>query len=380
MSDLGDLLELLHTADRRYRTVRATIREWRHHERAHRAFVRYAEERGGTMYAQITTLGRAPETYETLTRIWSEKPDRVREEREGEHAAPELGIRDGRRWWMYGAEIGAVSNDDDTSVGSGVGEAHRYLFEPARLLGALELEPLDRVEVAGRAAIRARATARPHDERDSELALGYLGHGADEYELAVDAERGVLLRTTALLDGEPFAVAEVPELAFDEEFPRETFVFVPPPGADVRPAGRRRGQHVSIEQAAELAPFTVYVPARVPADWRMRVVYFPSDERPPIPPSVSLLYVPDDATHQVSLHETPVEGTDPEADLPWARREAAGDKLLVWDPGDSPGGRRRVRVERDGTRVDVSSDLELETVVALARSLVPARTEPPRVR
>lgn len=50
------------------------------------------------------------------------------------------------------------------------------------------------------------------------------------HELAVDAERGVILRATSFIDGQEFFVHEVLEIAFDEDFPDDTFVFTPPPG------------------------------------------------------------------------------------------------------------------------------------------------------
>ena len=339
--------------------------------------MRHAEEGKGT-FMIATTGGPEPEVYESQVRIWLEKPNRIREEREGTNAWPQLGIRDGRRWWTYDRNWGAMSNDDDPSVGSGVGESVRHLFDPAPLLAAVELEPVGRLEFADRPAIRARARPRPRDEHGPDLAAGRLGHGADEYELVVDGERGVLLRTAALLDGEPFAVLEVVQTAFDERFPPETFVFVPPPGEEVRSPRERMPIHdLSIEQAAELAPFTVYIPARVPPRWRMAFVTFiPGQDRPPMPPAVLIHYSTDDATHQVSLHETAAADADVEADPPWEPREVAGEEVLVWEHRLQ----RRVRVERDGTRVDLSSDLDLETIVELARSLVPAPTEPPRLR
>ena len=47
--------------------------------------------------------------------------------------------------------------------------------------------------------------------------------GADEYEVVVDAERGVLLRCASRLGGEDFDALEVEEIHFDEHFPEGTF-------------------------------------------------------------------------------------------------------------------------------------------------------------
>jgi hypothetical protein len=61
-----------------------------------------------------------------------------------------------------------------------------------------------------------------------------LGLGADEIELAVDADRGILLRAEARFAGKPFRLLEVREARFDEELPPAPFVFEPPPGEIVR--------------------------------------------------------------------------------------------------------------------------------------------------
>ena len=47
--------------------------------------------------------------------------------------------------------------------------------------------------------------------------------GADEYEVLVDSERGVLLRCASRLNGEDFDALEVEEIHFDERFPEDVF-------------------------------------------------------------------------------------------------------------------------------------------------------------
>ncbi len=50
-----------------------------------------------------------------------------------------------------------------------------------------------------------------------------LSWGADEYEVVVDAEHGVLLRCASRLRGEDFDTLEVEEIYFDEQFSDEVF-------------------------------------------------------------------------------------------------------------------------------------------------------------
>ncbi len=71
-------------------------------------------------------------------------------------------------------------------------------------------------------------------------------------EVPTDSPRTA--RAAVGVDGEDFASTEVLEVAFDEEFGPETFVFVPPPGEEL--------------------------PRCVAAAWQLRVHYMPAQERP----------------------------------------------------------------------------------------------------
>jgi hypothetical protein len=51
----------------------------------------------------------------------------------------------------------------------------------------------------------------------------YAPRGTTDHLLLVDAEVGVILRAAARLEGTEFYVAEVTEVAYEEEFPDETF-------------------------------------------------------------------------------------------------------------------------------------------------------------
>jgi outer membrane lipoprotein-sorting protein len=64
-----------------------------------------------------------------------------------------------------------------------------------------------------------------------------LGRGADEHLLHIDAERGVILRSEARLEGRPFRIIEMEQISFDERFPDETFTLELPAGATFRSAG-----------------------------------------------------------------------------------------------------------------------------------------------
>ncbi len=65
--------------------------------------------------------------------------------------------------------------------------------------------------------LRVRATPVERDEEDGVGGPGVhgLGAGAHDYELLVDAERGVLLRSEARLEGRAFRTIEVTSIRFD---------------------------------------------------------------------------------------------------------------------------------------------------------------------
>jgi hypothetical protein len=74
---------------------------------------------------------------------------------------------------------------------------------------------------AGREAVRLVGV--PRERWDWEWEADPLSWGGDEYEVVVDAERGVLLRTASRLRGKDFDALEVEEIYFDERFGEEVF-------------------------------------------------------------------------------------------------------------------------------------------------------------
>ncbi|MGH3010566.1 MAG: hypothetical protein ACRDMY_01785 [Gaiellaceae bacterium] len=196
MSELGEALAAMSQARAAYRTLRAT------------AYRRYDECLGPDAWARVEGLAddedaSEPGVSEHAFELSVEWPDRVDES------------------WLA-------------------------VLDPTGVLGACAFELAGSEVVAGRDAILLRA--RPL-EADS-FALGDLGPGADVYELAVDAERGILLRSVALLDGREYLWLELRTVEFDVELPpeegddEEPFEF--DPEADRRP--------VTLEEAAAECP------------------------------------------------------------------------------------------------------------------------------
>jgi hypothetical protein len=240
---------------------------------------------------------------------------------------------------------------------------------------------LGRTMHAGRHAIRVEARPSPRAEVFPES-----GPGAWPQELLVDAERGVLLRSAGLLDGEPFAVSEVLSVAFDETLPDELFVFEAPPGEEIRDSlADMEAQHrpLPLHEAAAQAPFRVFVPGSVPADWQMRVVLRPGAERRGWPPGVNIHYTDSMSRLNVNLNEMAADDGSPPPRAPngaeWSIERLPIGELRLWEPSQQERGMPQVAlIDISGTRIQISAhNLATDALIELAGNLVPAPTEPP---
>jgi hypothetical protein len=280
--------------------------------------------------------------------------------------------------WSRMPKWGAVEHDLDDE--DDVGWQHGMLIAPLALAPALEFEVGVPTTAAGRDGIRVRSLPRPAGDDPHLFGLG--AAGADEYELVVDLERGILLRTEARLEGAPFAILEFTEVAFDESLPPELFVFTTEPGEALHSQEELAAgweHELTLEEAAQRASFPLFVPARVWPSARMHVNYMPSRTHPPMKEHVSIHYWDDETNRQFSLDQRAAEQEQaPRPEL--ERIDLDGVEAWVWGP---PPERRSlptlVRLTRGGTHVELSSqDLDRGELLELARTLVPARTEPPR--
>jgi len=87
-------------------------------------------------------------------------------------------------------------------------------------LEELNLSAEGQVTWAGREAVRLVGVPPVVEQEWDPDPLSW---GADEYEVLVDAERGVLLRCASRLRGKDFDALEVEEIYFDEPFSEEVF-------------------------------------------------------------------------------------------------------------------------------------------------------------
>jgi hypothetical protein len=107
MSDLGDLLEALHTSLTSYERVRVEYRTWMSSSGAGLAMARQA----GQAPPQTRGSGSMPDEFTRTQRIWIDR-DRSRVE---EVEMSSVAIRDGMRWWTYHPQMGAIAGEDSAS-------------------------------------------------------------------------------------------------------------------------------------------------------------------------------------------------------------------------------------------------------------------------
>ena len=315
-----------------------------------------------------------PPPWETITRAWI---DRTAESSRTESTGPHgelLTVRRGPQWWSYTPHSGSMSNESEPQVQSGGTEQLDVLLDPSPLLAAFDFSLRGRTAVAGRPALEVVALPRPPDFH---FGFGpHLGYGADNVVLAVDEERGVVLRSEARLDDRPFAVYEVIEVAFDESFADDVFKFVSPDGSPVRSPREMLGppQPVSIEEAARRASFTVLTPTRLPRGWRVEALYVPASDRPRSPESVSLQIGTERMEPRVAIHQS----AEPLPDDPhWDDIEHDGRRIRFRERA-GPGDPYEAKIELHGTHVRASGNVERDTFIDIVASLAPApRALPP---
>jgi hypothetical protein len=200
MSALGGLLELLHDAHERVRTLQAEYRDRAElPASSHPAvaldgdFIQRLRWRDGAPWPRLMQTRRC---------LWFTHPDRLRVELLHGDALVRVGVRDGTSWWRWDKEQGEASGQ----LGALCGLPPLLdlpLLTPARLLGQLRLTPTGAAKRAGRRVLCARATLR-HPASPRNIA----------FELEFDAEHGTLLRRATLCDRRCLQLTEAVEVHY----------------------------------------------------------------------------------------------------------------------------------------------------------------------
>jgi outer membrane lipoprotein-sorting protein len=369
---LGDILRLLHDAAELARPARLTVVEWNHASRGAAAFDRYMAERHGgvaAVTARLAAESESPEETSRTTALAFESATRYREEAAGVQAGVRYTVRDGERWASFDADWGAVTHETEQEGGP-PSTTYALLLDPVAVVATYRLEATGESRVADRPSHRVRAVPRTALDVGGAVVF-QLGAGADELDLAVDAERGALLRAEASFGGEPFRRLEVTEIAFE---PLPAGLFTPTLPAGAVASRWQRPERLPLHDLPGVAPFPVFVPGRVPSGWRLVERLFTAPrEHPPVEAEVSLVYASPDGAYGVTVSERAAGGRQRD----WLEWSSDGE-LETADAGEHVEPRHHVRVERAGTVVELSG-ADGSLLAELARSLVPAPTEPPRL-
>jgi outer membrane lipoprotein-sorting protein len=370
VSELGEVLQLMHRSEQRWRSLRADGREWRHAALHLEAFMRMVERRRSgsvSVFGSSSKEVEEPEETETTWRLWMEGRRRVRAEFAIGHGEMVTAVVDGPTWWSWSPSMGALTNEgrEDSETGLGPGTA---LVHPAVILPAVDLEIRGRATKDGRSVYEVLALPTADEDEESLVQVHGIGSGAEEYTLLVDAERGVLLRTEARLHGRPFLVLEMDQVAFDEELPAETFALTPPGGEEFEAVPRSRS--LLLEDLPAAVGFVVLVPERAPDEADVDVMIEAALPRYGVPEHACITY------HTFNRETTPTSLALRESAAPMPMAEETewrdvGGMVVAEDPHTEPP-TIRVRLEMQGTHVELSSrDLAAEKLLDMGRSLVP---------
>ena len=231
-----DVAALMNDSRHRWSTLRTSGFEWRDHELLLQAFRRGAPS-GGT-WSQGSFTGPIPDREPWS--LWISLPDQVRTEFPVGTETVTAVIK-GSTWWSYSPSRGGITNEGNDHMSHGMGSGYP-MTDPAALSRAFAFGPTTSTTFVGRPALEV--LAHPMDPESFDFvekiqvdrAQSELGKGADEYRLYIDAERGIVLRSEARLEGQPFRVIEMEQISFDERLPDETFTLELPPDSSFKNA------------------------------------------------------------------------------------------------------------------------------------------------
>ena len=228
VSELGDVLELLHDAAGRITTVSATLWDWWDEEQSRRA----AEAAAGSGASWSRVGGESPPRprySERRTVLRYRRPGRYRLEAQPDAASGQpytLHVCDGTREWTYVPE-----RREAWVQPAGASRAADDLLDPAWLPADFLLTVAGRLRHDGRAAIELRGRLRPATPGARFLTRAH--PGAEAIRAVVDQDSGLLLELTSLFQGEPLARRSLGDLALGLPIDPTWFRFEPPPGIRV---------------------------------------------------------------------------------------------------------------------------------------------------
>lgn len=241
----SDLLEFLCRAVERYRTVRIAVWQWADRAIYMRSLLAFSSNPRVQALLSDATLPRDG-IHEAVWRAWVEFPGRWRVEYlEPPHQVREISGGDDKERWQYFPAVRRAhfikefhrQQDAATRQSRSTDDLHPVvgeLLDPSFLCEVPEgytqdptLELRGEVRRLGRKALIVGMKIGDWQTRDA--AWGENVWIADEHELLVDAQTGILLRVASRLQEQEFSVTEAFDLAIDVPLDRSLFSLRPPP-------------------------------------------------------------------------------------------------------------------------------------------------------
>ena len=371
MTELADVLEVMHNPGPRFHTLQANGRAWRHRGRHTTAFRRATPDDATVLTARGSGPAPSSDEEEEPWKVWAQTPERMRAEFKVGNETVNV-IFHGDTWWGWSPSQAPRTNGGRTNYSHGGGPG-AGLLDPSPILSTVELEVLGRTTVLGRSAYRVRAVPVVSDDAyGNRIALHHFASGSDEYEFLVDADGGFLLRTEARLGGEAFYVIEMTDLAVDSALPDG--IFDPP--ASVAFDESERIRHPQLADVPRLVDFTVFVFEQSPGGFPFVVMHSRDPDRG-TPPTVMIIHSLDERGGNLWLTES---GEPMPADNAVGQVWREEDEFRIGELHVGDGTTYTLQFERDGTYLRLSSAVfSTEELVGLARRLLPMPTDPPRL-
>jgi hypothetical protein len=281
-------------------------------------------------------------------------------------------VVDGDHWWQKGRGFGPVTGRDETIVQGMLELEHvAFMLDPSYFAAMNGLTFVGADSVGGRPAMRLKS---PESEDLAGLLVPGIGWaGFDpEFELWVDTERGLLLKTAERFHGRDSQVTELVDVEFDTQIADEVFTLVLPAGQEFRRYEDVCPRRLSITEAARSVPFTFFVPANVPPEagsWDGEVLF------EPLAAWLALSYIDRNRVPQTRLQISEASGSLDAEDLAgYEPVEHEGQSVLARSAKSRDGEWHSLLLSRKGTRISIDSMLDRETSIAIALSLRPVRT------
>jgi outer membrane lipoprotein-sorting protein len=374
MNELAAARKLLEDAKRSFTSLRATHRLWRDKEilkERGRQLADTSRASKGWVHPPFGQAGgdqpaAACQFDERRAGLWVRRPSQVRIEHE-EYVL----VVDGDRWWENGRSLGPVTGRDETIVKGMLELEHvAFMLDPSYFAAMNDLTFVGTDTVGGRAAMRLKSPESADSAGLHSPGIGWASFDP-EFELWVDAERGLLLRTAERFHRRDSQVTELVDVEFDSQIADEVFMLVLPAGQEFRRYEDACPRHLSIAEAARSVAFTFFVPENVPlvaGSWDGDVLF------EPVSAWLTLGYIDRNRVPQTRLQISEASGSLDAEDLAgYEPVEHEGQSVLVRSANSRDGEWHSLLLSREGTRISINSMLDRETSIAIAHSLRPVK-------